>query len=535
MPQKHPSTSLRAGGAEKTQNNNPEAAGSAAAGRGIEPNAVSGKAQAHKRVAVVVPDDYDAACKEPQPLLIYETLNASPAIWAQRVFFRPDDPAESRLTLEQHEPLENMDAIWVVASSAAQIERFERMRQAGDPPVIISGAAAHALERVPEWAAAAVKGDIETALVELCAALERGDSASELRRSASSWPGAAGPGTRLDTVSSVTIENLDDAPHLVRPPVPCSKSKKMLASVEASRLGTDGTLRLRSAPVICRLADELLANTGEPCVELRGPGFYSRADFYELFQQLLPILRKHRAQLRIESDPPRLTLGGGIPELTLPVMPSFGHEPASRRVVGYLVRWAKRGAAADLSQIFASRYFERACRRARLPLVYRGDKRPAPAFSFGPATPAGIESRCEHLVLLLESPKSETYMLEHLRACLPEGMEVLDVRPFLASPLRHPQPRSILYRIEWLDPDAQRRLDAHLPALRAQGIAIDGGRLELHPQNGEFHNFTRPIQAALGLNDPRDLKRVMTLTKIDEVLPPTHLTDRAPVPTVHER
>lgn len=74
------------------------------------------------------------------------------------------------------------------------------------------------------------------------------------------------------------------------------------------------------------------------------------------------------------------------------------------------------------------RSFQRAARRAGLPLAFSQGFNPHPRFSFGPALAVGIESEAEYLDLELKEPWPASEVLNSLARQLPVGLEVLAVK-----------------------------------------------------------------------------------------------------------
>lgn len=93
-------------------------------------------------------------------------------------------------------------------------------------------------------------------------------------------------------------------------------------------------------------------------------------------------------------------------------------------------RFAKLGKIRFTSQRDVARMWERALRRARLPLAYTEGFSPRPRLSFGLALPTGCESEAEYLDVVLDPGRPETGELvagelpERLTPLLPEGIEV---------------------------------------------------------------------------------------------------------------
>ncbi|MDL2207788.1 TIGR03960 family B12-binding radical SAM protein [Desulfovibrio sp. OttesenSCG-928-M16] len=115
-----------------------------------------------------------------------------------------------------------------------------------------------------------------------------------------------------------------------------------------------------------------------------------------------------------------------------------------------------KGAAAYLSQLELQKIFDRAMRRAALPLSFSQGFHPLPLVSFGRALPVGVASEGEAFSACLRARASLPELLEAMNRGLPRGLRILSVeeRPLedklLDQQLEH-------YRIECRD--AQRAGD----------------------------------------------------------------------------
>jgi radical SAM-linked protein len=93
-------------------------------------------------------------------------------------------------------------------------------------------------------------------------------------------------------------------------------------------------------------------------------------------------------------------------------------------------RFAKLGKIRFTSQRDVARMWERALRRATLPLAYTEGFSPRPQLSFGLALPTGCESQAEYLDVVLDEGRPETAGVElaalpaQLSGLLPEGIDV---------------------------------------------------------------------------------------------------------------
>ena len=86
------------------------------------------------------------------------------------------------------------------------------------------------------------------------------------------------------------------------------------------------------------------------------------------------------------------------------------------------IRFSKRGKLRWISHRDVARVWERALRRAEVPVAYSGGFSPHPRVSFGLALPTGAESLAEYLDVDLEG--EATVSPATLTSALPSGMEV---------------------------------------------------------------------------------------------------------------
>jgi len=91
------------------------------------------------------------------------------------------------------------------------------------------------------------------------------------------------------------------------------------------------------------------------------------------------------------------------------------------------VRYAKRGRARFTSHRDFGRAFERALRRAGVPMAYSSGFSPHPRISYANASPTGAASEAEYLEIGLAEVCPPTAVQAALDAALPPGLDVLEV------------------------------------------------------------------------------------------------------------
>jgi radical SAM-linked protein len=91
------------------------------------------------------------------------------------------------------------------------------------------------------------------------------------------------------------------------------------------------------------------------------------------------------------------------------------------------VRYAKRGRARFTSHRDFGRAFERALRRAAVPMAYSSGFSPHPRISYPNASPTGAASEAEYLEIGLAAACDPDKVRDALDAALPPGLDVVEV------------------------------------------------------------------------------------------------------------
>jgi radical SAM-linked protein len=102
------------------------------------------------------------------------------------------------------------------------------------------------------------------------------------------------------------------------------------------------------------------------------------------------------------------------------------HNPSAAPVCKVRLRYAKRGKLRFTSHRDVARAFERALRRAGLPMAYSQGFNPHPKVSWVGAAPTGAASEAEYVEIQLVAPADPRLVRAELDAALPEGLAVLD-------------------------------------------------------------------------------------------------------------
>lgn len=207
------------------------------------------------------------------------------------------------------------------------------------------------------------------------------------------------------------------------------------------------------------------------------------------------------------------------------------------------ITYAKTGALAYVAHLDLVRAWERAFRRARLPLAYSQGFSPHARLSLGAPLPVGAEGAQELLDVWMDSPVVPTQAAEALRAVLPAGLTVitaaeipeawaalqaattaatfrvsLDPAALDVAVLRARIAAFLaLDTLPWADtrPGRARRYDLRA-AVHALGIADDDGALTLEMTlalDATLTGRTDAVLAVLGVTEPplRVIRTAMAL------------------------
>lgn len=91
------------------------------------------------------------------------------------------------------------------------------------------------------------------------------------------------------------------------------------------------------------------------------------------------------------------------------------------------IRYAKRGRLRFTSHRDFARAFERAVRRAGIPIGFSSGFTPHPKISYANASPTGAASEAEYLEIGMTRPCDPDEVRQALDAALPDGIDVVDV------------------------------------------------------------------------------------------------------------
>lgn len=117
------------------------------------------------------------------------------------------------------------------------------------------------------------------------------------------------------------------------------------------------------------------------------------------------------------------------------------------------VTYARGEAIKYISHLDLARTWERALRRAGVPLAYSQGFNPRPKIAFAAALPVGVTGRREVMDLILERPVMPLTFARRLDPHLPSGLKVVSVEEvYYRLPSLQSQVRAAEYRVkvEWM-------------------------------------------------------------------------------------
>ena len=116
------------------------------------------------------------------------------------------------------------------------------------------------------------------------------------------------------------------------------------------------------------------------------------------------------------------------------------------------ITFSKQGALRYTGHLDLHKLWERAARRAELPLAYSQGFHPQPKMNLASALPLGFSSRCEVLDMRLERDIALEGLPERLNTTLPAGLQVLNVEQVEErAPALQTQVVSAEYEVRMID------------------------------------------------------------------------------------
>lgn len=160
------------------------------------------------------------------------------------------------------------------------------------------------------------------------------------------------------------------------------------------------------------------------------------------------------------------------------------------------ITFSKQGALRYTGHLDLHKLWERAARRAELPLAYSQGFHPQPKMSIAAALPLGFSSRCEVLDMRLERDVPLEGLQDTLQATLPSGIRVLSVEQVdERAPALQTQVVSAEYEVTLTETgsgsDLKRRLDS---VMEAESI--------IRTRRGKDYDLRPLIEALTSVSSP---------------------------------
>ncbi|GAB4457913.1 MAG: TIGR03936 family radical SAM-associated protein [Anaerolineales bacterium] len=171
------------------------------------------------------------------------------------------------------------------------------------------------------------------------------------------------------------------------------------------------------------------------------------------------------------------------------------------------ITFSKQGALRYTGHLDLHKLWERAARRAGLPLAYSQGFHPQPKISMAAALPLGFSSRCEVLDMKLERDIPLEGLRDTLQETLPPGIQVLAIEQVDdRAPALQTRVASAEYEVTLTEPvdgsELKRRIEA---VMNADSL--------LRTRRGKQYDL-RPLIESLALSEgePQGMKIVMKLS-----------------------
>jgi radical SAM-linked protein len=136
------------------------------------------------------------------------------------------------------------------------------------------------------------------------------------------------------------------------------------------------------------------------------------------------------------------------------------------------LRYAKRGRLRFTSHRDFARAFERALRRAEVPMAYSAGFSPHPRISYVGAAPTGVASEAEYLEIGLARECDPAALQDALDAALPDGLDIVEIVPAAAGNLAE-RMQAAHWRLEVPGVDADDLHDAVLALLARTELSVE--------------------------------------------------------------
>ncbi|OIJ69454.1 TIGR03936 family radical SAM-associated protein [Streptomyces mangrovisoli] len=176
------------------------------------------------------------------------------------------------------------------------------------------------------------------------------------------------------------------------------------------------------------------------------------------------------------------------------------------------LRYTKRGRLRFTSHRDFQRAFERALRRAEVPMAYSAGFTPHPKVSYANAAPTGTGSEAEYLEIALTAARDPEKLRALLDESLPNGLDIVDAVEAATSGLADRLTASVWeLRLDGVDPaDAERAVAAFTAAdaVEVQRMTKNGVRT-FDARSAVASLETRSAQAAGSMDRPCAILRLV--------------------------
>ena len=158
------------------------------------------------------------------------------------------------------------------------------------------------------------------------------------------------------------------------------------------------------------------------------------------------------------------------------------------------ITFSKQGALRYTGHLDLHKLWERAARRAQLPLAYSQGFNPQPKMNIAAALPLGFSSRCEVIDLRLKNDIELGTLAETLNNTMPEGIRVLSIaQADERAPALQTQVESALYEVKAVEAGFGSELKRRIDSVMESGSII-------RTRRGKEYDL-RPLIYELTCND----------------------------------
>lgn len=181
------------------------------------------------------------------------------------------------------------------------------------------------------------------------------------------------------------------------------------------------------------------------------------------------------------------------------------------------LRYAKRGPLRFTSHRDVARAFERALRRAEVPMAYSQGFSPHPKISWIGASPTGVSSEAEYLEIQVVEEVDAARLVSQLDAVLPPGLDLLDAVDATGQGSLTERIQASRWRVELPGVSREQLQDAV-----DQLLAVDEVQVERLTKNGMRKINVRPAVVSAevsGINEAYGILELVVLQLTPAVRP----------------